>query len=367
MGDIKTIEINNFKSIRHLKMEGCRRINLLIGPPNVGKSNILEGLSCYAFAASNFHSDRSVKSLFRLEILPHLFHNLDIRKPFNIDLNEVRLKGTYTKGPEYADSKDVHGHRDEGLKIDCSEKDNSQIDANIFSYFVNKDLAASNLYFNPSKFKEPNLYNFPLGNICKYIYNNEKVGKKGNEYLDLTSPFGDNLYSFLRYNDELKRELGILLNTYNLELIFDESSGMMKVLKHTEEGTRSLIPFDLLADTIKRLFFYKAAIAGNQKAVLLFEEPEAHSFPPYISKLVSDIIFDKNENQYFIATHSPYVLNDFMENAMEDLAVFIVNQNKGATMSAHSLSKEELHEAYQYGYDFFMNMENFRPENETYA
>lgn len=34
---IETIEIKNFKSIRHQRIEGCKRINVFIGYPNVGK------------------------------------------------------------------------------------------------------------------------------------------------------------------------------------------------------------------------------------------------------------------------------------------------------------------------------------------
>ena len=41
MQKIDNIEIKNFKSIRHQKIEGCKRINVFIGYPNVGKSNIL--------------------------------------------------------------------------------------------------------------------------------------------------------------------------------------------------------------------------------------------------------------------------------------------------------------------------------------
>ena len=42
MNHIENIEIKNFKSIRHQKIEGCKRINVFVGPPNVGKSNVLE-------------------------------------------------------------------------------------------------------------------------------------------------------------------------------------------------------------------------------------------------------------------------------------------------------------------------------------
>jgi AAA15 family ATPase/GTPase len=45
MALINNIEFQNFKSIGNLKLENCNKINLLVGPPNVGKSNILEALA----------------------------------------------------------------------------------------------------------------------------------------------------------------------------------------------------------------------------------------------------------------------------------------------------------------------------------
>ena len=35
------ITIENFKSLRSVALKDCNRINVLIGRPNVGKSNIL--------------------------------------------------------------------------------------------------------------------------------------------------------------------------------------------------------------------------------------------------------------------------------------------------------------------------------------
>ena len=43
---IKKLEIENFKSIKHLSLD-CKRVNVFIGEPNAGKSNILEALGCY--------------------------------------------------------------------------------------------------------------------------------------------------------------------------------------------------------------------------------------------------------------------------------------------------------------------------------
>ena len=109
---------------------------------------------------------------------------------------------------------------------------------------------------------------------------------------------------------------------------------------------------------------HKTAIASNENCVLLFEEPESNMYPPYISKFTSDIINDENNNQFFIATHSPFVLNDLMENAKDDLAIYLVDYKKetGETI-INKMSDEDMHEAYQFGYDFFLNIKQFLPQN----
>src|SRR5438552_7336635 len=70
---------------------------------------------------------------------------------------------------------------------------------------------------------------------------------------------------------------------------------------------------------------------SNENSVLLFEEPEAHMFPPYISKFTSDVIYFKT-NQYFISTHSPFVINDFIEDARDELAIYLVGLENGETI-----------------------------------
>ena len=103
--------------------------------------------------------------------------------------------------------------------------------------------------------------------------------------------------------------------------------------------------------------FHKAAILSNNNSILLFEEPEAHSFPPHIVHITQEIINSKT-NQFFVTTHSPFVLNDFLENAREDLAVYLVDWNDGET-TIKRLSDDDMYEIYQYGIDLFTNLETF--------
>jgi hypothetical protein len=49
---IKTLEIKNFKSIKHLKLD-CKRVNVFIGKPNTGKSNLLESVGIFSLPFVN--------------------------------------------------------------------------------------------------------------------------------------------------------------------------------------------------------------------------------------------------------------------------------------------------------------------------
>src|SRR4051812_34555530 len=69
MNYIKNIEIKNFKSILHQKIDDCRRVNVFIGYPNVGKSNILEALGLFSINAT--HTDFS--TFIRMENFTTLF------------------------------------------------------------------------------------------------------------------------------------------------------------------------------------------------------------------------------------------------------------------------------------------------------
>ena len=139
-------------------------------------------------------------------------------------------------------------------------------------------------------------------------------------------------------------------------MMFDSGSQQIKAMR--ENGLDMfLVPFSSLADSLQRLIFYKAAIDSNYNKVICFEEPEAHTFPPYISNVVNDIISSKS-NQFFITTHSPYVMSSLLESAGEDVAVYVVDMEDNATV-VKRLTDKQLQEAYDNGMDMFYNIETY--------
>jgi hypothetical protein len=52
------------------------------------------------------------------------------------------------------------------------------------------------------------------------------------------------------------------------------------------------------------------------------------------------------------------VLNDFIDEAKNDLSVYIVDYDKGETIIKR-LTEAEIHEIAQYGIDLFFNLESY--------
>ncbi len=81
--NIKQLEIRNFKSIREIDL-ACNRVNLIIGEPNVGKSNILEAISLYSSQYSK-NDSKALSEFVRYEKIKDLFYDQDLN--LNIQVN----------------------------------------------------------------------------------------------------------------------------------------------------------------------------------------------------------------------------------------------------------------------------------------
>ena len=344
MQQLDNIEIKNFKSIRHQKIEGCKRINVFIGYPNVGKSNILEALSLLTFIREK-RRPIGLKGLVRFEKLSQLFNYNNIQNPAVVYFNK-----DYSLSVKYEDEK----------HLDFSIREKNENKPYSFPLSVGEET------LNSSQTDGVDDFSGMFPDIKKlfvkpYKFSETKIFNESFSALELKLPFGKNLFELIVNNSKVQKEFSELLKFYNLDLVIDVSANDVKISPKIKDGIIQTIPISSMADTLVRLVFFKTAILTNKDSVLLFEEPESHMFPPYISKFTSDIIFDENNNQFFITTHSPFVLNDLMENLKSDeLAVYIVSYKKETSETIiDRMSDEDMHEAYQFGYDFFMNIDKF--------
>jgi len=338
MNLIRNIEIKGFKSIQHLKIDGCKRINVFIGYPNTGKSNILEALSLMSI---NRHGAR-FSSFVRAEELTTLFFNGNVDDKVEIVINDDNLiLGTLlaSNEVEFCWTLNPVGRAEPMLRFNKIEGKDE----------ISNWVRANNPHYLRSQ-------GYLTAEVKKYNFQRSTNYSSG-KYDSLLVPNGENIFDIIRTHQDIRGDVGNLFDFYKLELLYNSTEKKFSILKRLDKDTVFTIPYPLVSDTLQRLVFYKAAIKSNKESILIFEEPEAHMFPPYIRSFTTDVIFDKS-NQFFMSTHSPYVLDAFAEDSPDDLAIYLVYYENGET-KVKLMSESDMAEVREYGVDLFYNLESY--------
>ena len=376
MKHIQKIQIKNFKSFNDLTIEGCKKINIIIGSPNTGKSNLLEALSLFAISNSINLKKRIVtlQDYIRIKKANHIFFNGNTEKESSIILNEENRMyiRTNDEGKELyffnfllnKSELDIPENIDR-LKI----KDNNYTDYyNYYNFF--RGLSKYYFEFFTQDFTNFNRYNYnEITNpycIKNYKFNSQTLFRETNNFKYLEHPNGENLYNFLINSSEVKKEINEYFKMYNIPIIYDVESEEIKFEKKLDEDRRFNIQFYLIADTLKRLIFYKLAVRTNHNQILLFEEPEAHCFPNYTDDFIHDIVRDENNNQFFIITHSKHIINrilyEYDEEVINNTAFFISEINEFGETNIRKVKDETIIKAIENGdnaSDILNNLNHF--------
>lgn len=319
---IKTLEIQNFKSIKQLKLD-CKRINILIGEPNTGKSNILETLGIFSFGA--YSSGNKFRKFVRFERTGNLFYDENLEEPVQIQLDNTMFRLLFKEGS-------FRGEIDsEGNRIALYGGDYTN-----FSFSSGQ----------PEKLSPFKFYKFAVQNTFPRL-----------ESDFLLPPSGPNLMSLILAHKELRLLANDMFGRFGFELSLRPQENKIELLKRLEGITVSY-PYSLVSDTLQRTIFHLFAVLSNKDSILVFEEPESHAFPYYTKHFAETIALDERNNQYFISTHNPYFLLPVLEKApKEDVAVFITYfedyQTKAKPLRAKDM--EQIMEI-----DVFSNLDRFR-------
>lgn len=320
---IKRLKISNFKSIRKLEID-CKRVNLFIGKPNVGKTNILESLGLF----SATYTDGHFEDLIRYESIANLLYD-----------NNLECQTMIAGDNEYKAS------------LHYSSKDSK---------------------FHLSLIKEPqNLIHFHCGHDGRFggSLNSEQQSfvkyymfspmntfdRKDPE--PLLPPSGTNLLTVLVSNKELRKRLADILEEYELELVLRPQDKKIEVEKK-EEGIAISHPYSIVSDTLQRVVFHMVAIETNKDSIILFDEPGAYVFPYYTKYLAERIALNEG-NQFFISTHNPYFLLSVLQKTKEDEIAVNITYYENHQTRVKQLSKDELSQVLDLDVDVFFNLEKF--------
>ena len=342
------VEIKNFKSIKDLELKPCKRVNVFIGKPNVGKSNILEGLALLGgIGASNKLFDGYV----RYKDLKQLFFDNDWREPIRLSTErriiDLQKKHTDSAGDFVYSITTKSG---DGL-ISKPENDLAPLLAERY------DLSFDGRLMNKTPINHDKLLPYK-----KYDFAN--LDTFTNAFQDfLSPPNGSNLFDVIDQSTELKNEFGQLFQQQGLDFVLSRDEQSIELQR--KNGYYVIkYPFFSIADTFRRFMFYIAAIESNKNSVLIFEEPEVHSFPPYTQDVAYRMIYSE-ENQFFVSTHSPYLLHTLVENLKDDQLNVFVTYYENYETKVKALTPEELSFVQEYSTDVFFNLDRFVPNAQS--
>lgn len=317
----RNVTIKNYKSVENVTLLDCCRYNLLIGRPNVGKSNILEALALFQMP---FFSEwkLNMNQVLRIDNASALFYLGDVSCPIEV------FTDTHSLEIAYRNQKNLDITLRTSGQESTTRLHSMMPDAKIEGY--------------------PTVHTYNYTHIADH---DDEV-----ELPFLCPVTASNLSQVIKSNPALYQFVSELLSYDSLSLVFDAGKQEYVVMKKQGLDHSLILPLKALADSLLRLIYYKTAIVSNKDSVLVMEEPEAHTYPPYISRMVQDVIASK-DNQFFIATHSPYVVNEFLQEKT-DVAVYIIDAVEGKTKVTR-LNEDEMSEVYEFGIDLFYNTDSF--------
>jgi hypothetical protein len=385
---INTLYIQNFKSIRSTVLHP-RRVNIIIGQSNAGKSTVLEAMSLLGSFPYE-QKKRFMRSFIRYEKPAQLFHDSMTANPIRIETDrDLCLLGRSKDGQKrfkyavFSQTAYLLLRARLGLPLiegrgKLRTNDDAQLLGRLHEYLLTAGSLPEPgfLYTEFGKDAKPDQLGGE-GNFLSSVpawqpravksYRFKQKGPLDRRYPDasLRPPYGNNLVQVLESNPDLRQEFATLFEDSNLRLRVRPDTHRFEVMKELE-GLSFAYPYSSSGDTLRRYGFHLAAMESNRNTVILLEEPEGNSYPQYVKQLAERIAIQQT-NQYFITTHSPHFFSEVLENMVPyenrvtELAVFVAYYKDFQT-KVRQLSDEEVRSLRPDGLEVFNNLHHLAQE-----
>lgn len=226
---IKSLEVKNFKSIKHLSLD-CRKVNIFIGKPNTGKSNILESVGIFSIPyTKNPDTGRwYLKDLIRFENMANLFYDQDLSEKIEITADDIYFEIKF----------EVRAFL--GRNLD-KEKEIFSFGCDYSGEVSETQYSRHHPYLLASPFK---FYRFTIM---------DEFRRHESDFL--LPPRGENLLQILQTNKTLRKVAADMFSEYGLKIVLKPQESKIEVQKEIEDVIISY-PYSLVSDTLQRLVFH---------------------------------------------------------------------------------------------------------------
>ncbi len=325
--------VKNFKSIGQMDLQ-CRRVNVFIGAPNTGKSNILETIGVLSALG---HVRSGLQSFVRMQSMVDWFHNKSPKEAIQIGFDlttsnlssDVGLRISYESGMYRIDMETGNPRRAATMQVDANGNTRTAV---------------------TSPFDQLQVFKFYR------FQDQQRFVSTQHDYLE--PPAGHNLLSVLSTNEALREIVAQMAANVGLKLILKESESTIELQREFQNNVAVAFPLRFTSESLQRTIFAYAVIYSNTNSVITLEEPEAHAFPYHTKSLAETIGLEKRGNQYFIATHNPYLLTSIIEKTpLNELSVGVTSL-VGNDTKVTFLDKDQLAALFETGADAFFNLQS---------
>ena len=328
---ISKLKIKNFKCFKDYEIKFNRKLNVMVGINDVGKSTLLEAihLCLTGIFRGKYLKNNLVQDIFNYDCIQEYLKNIKIDKTTELPKCYVELYfeecDPILLGKENSDGEDV-ACISYTIEFDSNFEKEYQLYINsgeVFSlpieyYTVNwKNSAGINITGRTTPAKstiidtsECNLRNSPDSYVSKIVRDN----LENSEIISISQLYREVRDKFI--SNQLMQDINVKLskNTHILDSMVQIDVESLKSNDWEKNIITKInsIPFEFIGKGIQSAV--KIELSLNSKnadlaSILLIEEPENHLAFPKMSKLLNEIVKANETKQIFVTTHSSFVAN----------------------------------------------------------
>lgn len=314
---INKVTIENFKGFQSIEINNLRRVNLISGMNNTGKTSLLEAIFLFHDRVS---PDAFLKPVIRREVqqfdltpefIFHTFYSdFNFKAPFKIIVEDSGHKGiaSYSLKPKNKQTIAIDKNNYNFSPVLSSAQESFEVmEVNYLQ--DNKQAGTSKIQINNGQLEVNFESVVPANKIAVFVPSSSR-GNAHNDAqfisnIDIMNGMGE-LTSYLQMVDSR-------LNSISLLTI----SGRPAI--YVDIGLKRKIPMSQMGEGISKLTSILAAILSNPNSVIMIDEIENGIHYSLMPKLWG-VIFKASQSkncQIFATTHSHDVLqgvSDFMNN-----------------------------------------------------